>query len=146
MPDDPIPEFQQKIAEYRTLLQEMEQEMQSSYDKAVMTLSGGALGVSIAFVKDFLGKTNPSQPIQNGFQLFTAWTCWGISITAILISLFVSACAMRKAIEQTDNRVLYYEKLGGWQDRLTRVLNPVAGLLFMTGVVFIGLFAKNNLH
>lgn len=146
MSEDSTPEFQQQIAAYRTLLQETEQEMQSSYDKAVMTLSGGGLAVSISFVKDFLGKANPSQPIQSGFQLFTAWTCWGVSITAILISLFVSACAMRKAIEQTDNRVLYYEPLGGWQDKVTRLLNPLAGLLFILGVAFIGCFVKNNLR
>ena len=38
--------------QYRDNLQKIEGEMQSEYDKAVMTLSGGAIGISFAFIKD----------------------------------------------------------------------------------------------
>ena len=148
MSEDASQDFAKQIADYRNLLQETEQEMQSSYDKAVMALSGGALGISMTFFKDFVAtKVTPSQPVEGVCWLFIAWICWGVSTTAVLFSLFTSASAMRKTIEQTDNKMIYYkdESLGGWQDKLTRLLNPVAGFLFLFGVVAYALFVKFNL-
>ncbi|WP_134984071.1 hypothetical protein [Xanthomonas axonopodis] len=51
--------------EYRQWLVVAEQKAQEDYDKTVLTLSGGALGISFAFVKDIVGQN----PIQNSSWL-----------------------------------------------------------------------------
>ena len=48
--------------EYRKDLIALEQRAQEAYDTTLLTLSGGALGVSFAFVKDFLGTQAAVRP------------------------------------------------------------------------------------
>ncbi|MFO7535726.1 MAG: hypothetical protein R6X19_08620, partial [Kiritimatiellia bacterium] len=76
--------------------------------------------------------------------LLTAWLLWAFSVTAVLLSFFTSSLALRKAIRQTDERLIYIEAVGGWHNRLTSILNPVAGLLFLLGVIAIIIFIGGN--
>ena len=69
--------FQQQLFEYRTALQDSSRRMQSEYDKAIMALSGGALGISLTFLKDIV----LAKGVHNGFALLTAWSCWGARVT-----------------------------------------------------------------
>ena len=115
--------------------------MQSSYDKATMALSGGALGVSMTFLKDVVVK----QCIQGGGFLLAAWICWGLSVTCTLFSFYTSVQALRRAIQQTDDRTIYVHLAGGSFNQATKTLNVSAGALFMFGVVSIVLFVWRNL-
>ena len=135
-------EFPKRVDEYRTMLLGLEQQMQSAYDKAVMTLSGGALGISLTFLKDVADKT----ALRNTGWLLTAWILWGLSVTSVLASFFTSSLALRKAIRQTDERLIYVEVVGGRLNQITSFLNPFAGLLFFLGVVSIVLFVGGNIR
>jgi hypothetical protein len=137
MPKD----FQTQLDEYRELLSSLEEKMQSEYDKAVMTLSGGALGISLTFLKDIVKQT----PLIHPGWLMAAWICWGASVGAVLMSFLTSLNAMRKALRQVELKVIYYEKPGGWLDILTLVLNIMSGGLFLFGVIFIAVFMEQNL-
>lgn len=66
-------------------------------------------------------------------------------MTAILISFFTSTMALRKAVRQTDNKLIYYEVVGGWYNTVTSILNPLAGLLFLAGLVAIVFFVGGNI-
>src|ERR1051325_8367007 len=70
------------LFEYRNHLVLAGQKAQEDYDKAVMTLSGGALGVSFAFLKDIVGPGD----LLNETLLFFSWISWGLSVTAVLFS------------------------------------------------------------
>ncbi len=72
--------------EYRNHLVLAGQKAQEDYDKAVMTLSGGALGISFAFLKDIVGPGD----LLNETLLFFAWISWGLSVTAVLFSYYFS--------------------------------------------------------
>ncbi len=129
------------IDEYRKMLIEMEQRMQTSYDKAVMTLSGGALGISLAFTRDIADKAS----LKSTGWLLTAWILWGLSITIILASFFTSSLAIRKAIRQTDEQSIYREFAGGVFNRITSWMNPLAGGFFFFGIVAIVIFIGGNI-
>src|SRR5262245_25066253 len=73
---------------YRTHLIESWQKSQVAYDKAVLALSAGALGVTINFVKDIIG----GPPIAM-WLLVLAWIAWAVSCAAILYSHFSSVAA-----------------------------------------------------
>lgn len=134
-------DFQEQISEYRKGLQVLEQQMQSEYDKAVLALSGGALGISMTFLKEVVAK----QGILGGNYLLGAWICWGLSVTCTLFSFYSATHALRHAVKQTDDRLIYIELAGGKYDWITKILNFSAGLLFMLGVVSIVWFVKLNL-
>lgn len=134
------------ISEYRALLTKLEQEAQSTFDKTVLTLSGGALGLSFAFTKDVVGVHNV---IHTNF-LLAAWTGWGLSATSVLVSFFTSHLALRKAISQLDEGKFAtdsekMERPGGWYDGLTKWLNGAGLALFLCGLTAMMCFLFCNL-
>ncbi len=133
-----------RLGEYRKGLQTLEQQMQSEYDKAVMALSGGAIGVSMTFLKDVV--LNPGGQVRGGWFLLAAWICWGLSVGSTLYSFFTSACALRRAVRQVDENKIYKELVGGRSNTVTKMLNICSGLLFIGGIGFIVVFTGKNLR
>lgn len=127
--------------EYRQWLVVAEQKAQEDFDKTVLTLSGGALGISFAFVKDIVG----DNAIYNSSWLVVAWVSWALSTSAMLGSFFVSRLALRKAIRQCDEGTIYCESPGGFYTVLTRLLNVCGAVLFVLGVCFMAAFVNTNL-
>lgn len=130
------------IADYRGLLTKTEQEAQSDFDKAVLTLSGGALGLSFAFTKDVVGTEN----VVHTSYLLAAWIAWGLSSTSILLSFFTSQLALRKAIKQLDAGKLGMERPGGWFDWVTARLNLAGLILFLSGLTVMIIFLCFNVN
>lgn len=126
---------EQIVADYRNLLTKTEQESQAAYDKATLTLSGGALGLSFAFVKDFIG----SDPMALSWALLLAWISWALSATSILTSFYLSQQALREAIRQLDCGDSM-QRPGGWRDALTAKLNCSGLCLFALGLVMMIFF------
>jgi hypothetical protein len=149
MSDDPQPvavdalgHEERILADYRGLLTKTAQEAQTAFDKTLLTLSGGALGLSFVFTKDVVG---PQNIVHHAFLLW-AWICWGLSSTAILLSFFTSQQALRRAIQQLDAGALTscekMETPGGWFDTITGALNFSGLMLFLCGlgmmITFLG--------
>jgi len=130
------------IKKYRSQLETLEQKAQDDFDKTVLSLSGGALGISFAFVKDIVDFTSAT----NSILLFLAWMSWGLSVLLVLVSYFTSHLALRKAIKQVDSGSIRTSKPGGTADTLTEICNALGGLLFIIGVVFISIFVWHNLE
>ena len=122
---------------YRKLLQELEIKAQEQYDKTVLMLSGGALGVSFTFLKDII---SIDKAISTGY-LIVAWSCWGISCACVLYSFYSSRKAMRKAIQYLDDSI----ESKNISDSLTNFLNFLAGFLFIIGLISMITFAYLNI-
>lgn len=123
------------------MLQALEHESQRAYDKTVLTLSGGALGVSFAFVKDIIGEA----PIVWKAFLLASWVFWGLSVTCVLFSFFLSQRALHKAIDEVDEKIDEGKTPKNYYDTMTRVLNVLGGFLFFTGVISMVVFAAKNM-
>lgn len=128
-------------SEYRKNLQTLEHKSQEFYDKSILTLSGGALGVSFAFVKDIVGKWPP----EGAALLLLAWLFWAMSLSSVLFSFFFSQRALRRAIEQVDATAGQEERLGGLSDTITSVLNICGGVCFLLGVIAVMVFVSINM-
>ncbi|MCY3767565.1 MAG: hypothetical protein OXH06_19275 [Gemmatimonadetes bacterium] len=126
--------------EYRNLLTELEQKAYEDYDKALLAVSGGALAISIAFVKNIVGHDS----YQHSYLLIFAWILWTLTILFVLGSFLMSQKALRQAIAQLDAKEKETE-LGGNADRITGYLNVAGGILFFVGVVLMVIFASLNL-
>lgn len=124
--------------EYRTHLYQLAQKAQESFDKYVLALSGGALGISFAFTERFLG----APPYRTQNLLIFAWIAWAVSILAILASFLSSSCALRKELAR-DNGSGTVKR--NWSDTITASLNAIGGLSFSIGVVLMAIFVLKNL-
>jgi hypothetical protein len=131
----------ESLKDYRSRLEVLEQKAQEDFDKTVLSLSGGALGISFAFVKDIVGSAITTNPL----LLFLSWLCWGLSVMFVLISYYTSHLALRKAIKQVDTGKIRVSQPGGIADLVTALCNALGGILFIVGVVLISTFVWLNL-
>ncbi len=127
---------------YRETLIAAEQRAQADFDKTVLLLSGGALGVSFTFLKEVIG---PRDILSPDF-LLGAWCAWAFSTFAVLMSFFASHMALRRAISQVDDGTIYKAKPGGTMAVVTATLNVFGVVLFVVGVICITVFASANLR
>ena len=111
-----------ELKKYRDQLVEIHQKVSENYDKTIITLSGGALGISFAFIKDIVG----DKVLQGKGILFWGWAFLTISLTSVVLSLFFGTLAFRKAIKQVDEDKIYGNSPGGW-------LSPITSLMHFSG-------------
>lgn len=126
--------------EYRNNLIQAGQKSQDSYDKSIVSLSGGALGISLVFYKEIIGEGDPLSP---GLLLWS-WGIWAASIATVVTSYYLSRMALRKAIDQTDKED-FSEGVGGWAARYTGYANALSGFLFVVGIGLFIAFASENI-
>ena len=127
--------------EYRKTLIETEQKIGEGYDKTLIALSGGALGVTIMFIKDIVGKSE----IQRGELALYAWSAWAVSLSSLLVAFYFGTCSYRYAIKKWDDGKLDQKNPGGIFAAITNILNVVGGVSFIVGVIFFVRFAYLNL-
>ncbi|CAB1065866.1 hypothetical protein D1BOALGB6SA_10665 [Olavius sp. associated proteobacterium Delta 1] len=130
-----------KIEEYRKQLIEIEQKVGESFLKTILALSGGALGLSFAFIKNVVG----AGPIKSSCTIIVAWTLLTASLASVLISLYLGTLSYRRAIIQVDNDKIREEIPGGKIAKFMPILNFFSTLFFVSGVVFLFIFAFKNL-
>lgn len=132
----------EQLTSYRQHLVLAEQKAQEDYDKAVISLSGGALAVSFAFLEKVVG----SGPAKAPELLFSAWVLWAASITCVMISYLLSRQALRKAITQVDIKAIHIRRPGGLMSLATEALNVASGTIFIIGVIVAAIFVLRNLR
>lgn len=133
--------MKKELKEYRDHIVLAEKDAQQEFDKAVFALSGGAIGISFAFVTDIV---DPKVMVCTGV-LIAAWSAWAVSLICVLLSYFFSGQALRRTIQQIDKGTLYDEPPGGLFDVATSWLNMGGGLLFVLGLLFMIVFVNSNL-
>lgn len=127
---------------YRGYLASAASKASQSYDKAVMTFAGGALAISITFLKNLIGPGGVC-----GIDLvYWSWGFWIGSIILTVSSLYLSRLAMDKAIKQYDAPELDAKKIGGIYTFVIKILNPLAGVALIAGLCLFLFFAYSNIR
>lgn len=127
----------------RTSLVEMEQKSADQHDKAILTLTAGALGLSLTFID----KIAPNPAVNTLWIVGVAWLSFIVSIFVILASFLTSQSACRRQRELLDIEYSTSEppeELNTFADA-TRYLNVAAYTCFLIGVVFLASFSWVNL-
>jgi len=138
--DSEYPVAADDVREYRQWLVKADQQAATDFEKAIMTLSGGALGISIAFLKDIVPTPQPETKI----FIIIAWGTFAVSLGAILLSYLMSMRAIRVAIKRVDDGVIYKKGENSCASALTWICNILGALGFFLGVIFFLLFATAN--
>ncbi len=141
--DEPLD--QETYISTRKFYDEAELEVSRRYDKWILTLSGGALGLSITFM-DKIAK-NPTKDTLLWLKL--SWGSLVFSLLAALLSLVTSQSAIRENRKELDsayseNRAptFTFQKWFTW---ITNILNWGSLLLFILGVIFLCVFSFKNI-
>lgn len=124
----------------RKLLVDAERMASQDFDKAILTLAGGALGLSITFMKQIA-----PNPKLIGL-LGGSWFCLSVSLLTLLISFQFS----RKAQQRAQDILKYYYSHGkedkkNIPDRVTTCLNWASLYACFFGVVLLAVFSLFNL-
>lgn len=119
---------------YKTLNYSNEQ-----FDKHVLFIASGALGISFAFIEKLVDLE--SATCKN--FLINAWYCFATVVFVSLLSHFVSIMALRKHIkhydEETENS---NSKYWNWA---VRALNILMMLGLLVGTILLIYFIKENI-
>ena len=130
-----------KLDAYRQNLYDVQVKLSESYDKLIITLSGGALALSITFLKDIIKVDN----IVSSWLLLSAWGLFVVSLTCILGEILFGIKAFKKAIKQIDDGTIYGERVGGKSSAVTNVLQISASVTLIIGLVLISVFVYFNM-
>lgn len=146
-------EEDRRYLDQRRTLDEAEFRIAESLDKALLTLSGGALAISMTFVKDIA-----RNPVWT-WALMIAWILFGLSITVLLATSYVCQLAYRKQRKILDDKQRSkfkrqsnnlearnepIERKNIWSTS-TKVGNFSAMVIFLIGLVFLGVFICVNM-
>jgi hypothetical protein len=129
-------------AEFRKELIGKQDANSSAYDTQILTLSSGALGLSLVFLKDIV----PISRIVARGYLVSSWGCFIIAILSTLASFQLSQRAIKIALRDLELTPVFSEeeKFNPWAF-LTEFCNYLSGLVFLTGVVLTAIFVWFNL-
>ncbi len=131
---------------FRQNLDAAELEVSGRYDKWILTLSGGALGLSITFLE----KIATAPPKWSFWILGAAWIFYVISLMSALLSFLTSQSAIRDIRNQIDSNWDEQKKRSVNQKKifktLTNVLNWGSMALFVFGTVLLCVFSLINIY
>ncbi|HEY4941908.1 MAG TPA: hypothetical protein VII56_10810 [Rhizomicrobium sp.] len=122
-------------------------DQQKFLDQTVLTLAGGGLGLSIAFLKDF------GSPPSYVWMLFVGGLLLVVSIIAVLLSLHTSNAAFSKYVRELDaaseagfppGKALFEGNYVNSAARVTQLLNWIASIFLVLGIVFLAAFGYIN--
>ncbi len=134
----------------RISLNEGEFKIAESYDKALLTLSAGALAISMTFIKDV------AEDPKSIWMLITAWFILGLTTVVLLLTFLICQKAYQKARTSLDDREiarLNNDAKGQIEATLTKnrwahivtIGNFLCLILFVTGIIFLGIFIRINM-
>jgi hypothetical protein len=139
---DHVEEKTDADATYQQLLEECESQASADFDKTTVTLAGGALGVSMAFLKDIAPEPLP-------------WSVWWLLAPAwgfLVLSLLSIFCSQMTSMESMRHELQCLKGLrkpgalagGGWRTWTYR-FNYTALVTCVLGIGLLSAFAIVNI-
>lgn len=132
----------------RKLLIDAERESARSFDKAILTLAAGALGLSLTFVKEIA----PSVRSGTVCLLVGAWAGFCVSMLCTLVSFLTSQAACSRQLKILEAEYFGDREdqsreisLKNWPSIVTNWLNVLSILTFIGGAVLLAVFSAVNI-
>lgn len=122
----------------RAIYQQRYDSLHDLYDRAVLTLSGGALALSVTFVSNAAASPPVGQE-----RLAVAWICLGVSVLLITSSYIPSIESHRRILLTSDDEDDDDSDTAG---TLAYVFSLDAGVLLAVGLSLLAWFSFDNLH
>jgi hypothetical protein len=132
--------------DFKTETEKRQISSSENFDKSVLTYASWALGISIAFLKDFIPIDIASVPC----FLYLSWICFFVSIGLTTASFLLAYKSLEIAlvnaykyyIESNDD----YLNKNNFSAEIVKWSNTFSGICFVLGLVFTLLFVSLNLE
>jgi hypothetical protein len=129
----------------RKSLVEGEKTTADNFDKNILTLAAGALGISLVFLEKIAPEPNPKTLI----YLYLSWASLVSSLLAILSSQLTGQYAYRRARVLLEDEFFPEEKKenckkGNWWAKTTQFLNWASIFAFVFGTALLVYFSIQN--
>ncbi len=111
------------------------------FDKNVLFIASGALGISFAFIEKVI--PDLENAINTGF-LINSWYCFAGVIFISLVAHFISILANRWAIAHDDQEKNYERICNRWNFTL-RTINIIMIIGLLLGIILLIYFVKLNI-
>ncbi len=111
------------------------------FDKNVLFIASGALGISFAFIEKII--PDLKNAIDSGF-LINSWYCFAGVIFISLVAHFISIMANRWAIKHDENEKNYKRGCKIWNVTL-RTINILMIIGLLAGIIMLIYFVKLNI-
>jgi hypothetical protein len=135
--------YQVYIDERKSLV-EGEKSTGDNFDKNILTLAAGALGISLVFIEKIAPDPNPKTLV----YLYIAWASLVLSLLAVLSSLLTGQYAYRRARDILEDEFFPEEKgnhkKGNQWARITQILNWASIFTFILGTAMLVCFSTQN--
>ncbi len=146
-------EWEAAYQDERNKLIDGERDYSKSYDKYVLTLTGGALALSMTFVHDIIGE----DPVRVPALIVLAWILFTVSIGLTLTSIQQSGPLFREFCDILDSKAENAGPSFSWaevreaQEKCARLkhmdrLNNGSLVVFLLGVILLLSFTTYNLR
>src|SRR5260370_30305412 len=117
-----------------------------NFDKSILTLSSGALGLSLSFIKDIV-------PLGHAAWRLLLYLSWGFFGLCILLTVLSYQLGIRAQQEHLKNLPKYYlenddkaAKQKSWFWRAVEAFSLVSAGFFAVGLIFTVVFCIKNLE
>lgn len=114
--------------------------LNQAYDKMIIALAGGALGLSITFFGDLLRV----EGLNLSWLLIASWILFIISLASALARVLTGIKARYRAIDQVDQKTIEDENPGGLWYHLTEWMLWSSFISLIAGFCFIAIFFAVN--
>jgi hypothetical protein len=136
----------------RNRLTDAENDYAKDFDKYVLMLSGGAIGLSIAFLRDLVG----DQPIRNAELLIGAWVFLALAAGMVVFGLYLNPISQRKFRDILDEQAQeggegYWTRVRekqqkSWFPTIIHALNVLSAAAFLLGLFLLLWFAYGSVE
>jgi hypothetical protein len=131
--------------EYRDYILEAFHDASQDFDKAIMTLSGGALALSVTFIHDIVASPLPGTII----ALWFGWCSLAASLITIMISYVSSMSGMTDILEDVNeaikkNNPIVPSPKSKRANRITIGFNNASWIFLVVGIISLAVFAILN--
>ena len=141
-----IPQAEKIYDEYRKILLDRQLSNSEKYDGALLSLSTGVLGLSLAFIKDIV----PIGDLIIVWVLIASWALFAISIILTITSYITSQKGIKTQLEYAEEYYLKgnkdYLNRGNPYSVWTECFNLLSGVCFILALVVTILFVTINLY
>jgi len=117
-----------------------------TYDKSLLALSSGLLGISLAFIKDVVTLAHAEYK----YLLFASWIGFGLTIILTIASIIYGQCKIRQLLDAAER--YYLKEKEEAREESVKISNKIdrfniwSGSVFILAIVFSISFVILNLN
>jgi len=143
---DATPERRALYDKYWAEAQTRQRSSLENFDKSILAYSSSGLGISLAFLKDFVPMTDAISP----WLLYFSWLCFVLATTLTIASFLISYKAQELSVNFAEEYLLNgrenFRNKTTWRDGFLKYSNLVSGMAFVSALGATSIFVMVNLN